>query len=124
VNQLVIKSILRKWEGITYDFAGHGLEALAKLNSKPFDLILMDLQMPEMDGYEATEAIRNGQGGNQHSNIPIIAVTADTTEKSKMRANSVGMDDYMTKPVDAELMLEKVLKAFYLEKIKIESIPT
>jgi two-component system, sensor histidine kinase LadS len=49
-------------------------------------------------------------------------VTADTTEKSKVRASAVGMDDYMTKPVDAELLLEKVLKAFYLEKIQIETI--
>lgn len=119
VNQLVIKSILRKWEGITFDFAGHGLEALDKLKVKPFDLILMDLQMPEMDGYEATEAIRNGLGGANHTHIPILAVTADTTEKSKVRANAVGMDDYMTKPVDAELLLEKVLKAFYLEKIEL-----
>jgi two-component system, sensor histidine kinase LadS len=78
--------------------------------------------MPEMDGYEATEAIRNGQAGPKHTNIPIIAVTADTTEKSKVRASAVGMDDYMTKPVDAELLLEKVLKAFYLEKIQIETI--
>lgn len=122
VNQLVIKSILRKWEGVTYDFAGHGLEALDKLNSKPFDLILMDLQMPEMDGYEATHAIRKGLGGESHTKIPIIAVTADTTDRSKSQAHAVGMDDYMTKPVDAELLLEKVLKAFYLEKIQLGSI--
>jgi len=75
-----------------------------------------------MDGYEATEAIRLGQGGDHHSNIPIIAVTADTTEKSKVRANAVGMDDYMTKPVDSEILLEKVLKAFYLEKIELGPI--
>lgn len=122
VNQLVMKSILRKWKGITFDFAGNGLEALGKLNAKSFDLILMDLQMPEMDGYEATEAIRFGQGGDQHTNIPIIAVTADTTEKSKVRANAIGMDDYMTKPVDAEILFEKVLKAFYLEKIELGAI--
>lgn len=122
VNQLVIKSILRKWEGITFDFAGHGIEALDRLNSKSFDLILMDLQMPEMDGYEATEAIRKGQGGKKHTKIPIIAVTADTAEKSKIHANAAGMDDYMTKPVDAELLLEKVLKAFYLEKIEIGTV--
>lgn len=122
VNQLVIKSILRKWEGISFDFAGHGLEALDKLNSKAFDLILMDLQMPEMDGYEATEAIRKGLGGESHTKIPILAVTADTTERSKAQALAVGMDDYMTKPVDAELLLEKVLKALYLEKIQLSAI--
>lgn len=122
VNQLVLRSILRKWKGVTYDFAGHGLEALDKMNTQTFDLILMDLQMPEMDGYEATSAIRMGQAGAQHSNIPIIAVTADTTEKSKIQANNVGMDDYMTKPIDAELLREKVLKAFYLEKIELGPI--
>ncbi|MDF2157710.1 hybrid sensor histidine kinase/response regulator [Algoriphagus sp. CAU 1675] len=120
VNQLVIKSILRKWKGISFDFANHGLEGLEKLNTRNTDLILMDLQMPEMDGYEATEAIRAGKAGNHHMSIPIIAVTADTMEKSKVRAIAVGMDDYMTKPVDSDVLLEKVLQAFYLEKVEIK----
>lgn len=122
VNQLVIKSILRKWKGITFDFANHGLEGLEKLQQSHFDLILMDLQMPEMDGYEATEAIRAGSAGEKYLTIPIIAVTADTTEKSKLRAKAVGMDDYMTKPVDAEILLEKVLQALYLEKVQLANL--
>ncbi|PZV83094.1 signal transduction histidine kinase [Algoriphagus aquaeductus] len=122
VNQLVIKSILRKWKGITFDFANHGLEGLEKLQQSHFDLILMDLQMPEMDGYEATEAIRAGSAGEKYLTIPIIAVTADTTEKSKLRAKAVGMDDYMTKPVDAEILLEKVLQALFLEKVQLEKL--
>ncbi|WP_144605016.1 hybrid sensor histidine kinase/response regulator [Algoriphagus algorifonticola] len=120
VNQLVIKSILKKWEGTSYDFANHGLEALDKLHAQPCDLILMDLQMPEMDGYEATQAIRAGQAGSHHQNIPIIAVTADTTERSKAKAISVGMDEYLTKPVDRDLLLEKVLGTLYLEKVKLK----
>jgi two-component system, sensor histidine kinase LadS len=122
VNQLVIKSILRKWKGITSAFANHGLEGLEKLREDKFDLILMDLQMPEMDGYEATEAIRSGMAGIQNQQIPIIAVTADTTEKSKLRAQAVGMDDYMTKPVDAEMLLEKVLQALFLEKVQLTNL--
>lgn len=122
VNQLVIKSILRKWKGITFDFANHGLEGLEKLQQDQFDLILMDLQMPEMDGYEATEAIRSGVAGEQYLHIPIIAVTADTTEKSKIKVQAVGMDDYMTKPVDAEILLEKVLQALYLEKVQLANL--
>lgn len=122
VNQLVIKSILRKWKGITFAFANHGLEGLEKLRSESFDLILMDLQMPEMDGYEATEAIRSGVVGIQNQQIPIIAVTADTTEKSKIKAKAVGMDDYMTKPVDADILLEKVLQALYLENVKLTNL--
>ncbi|MBC6367907.1 hybrid sensor histidine kinase/response regulator [Algoriphagus sp. AK58] len=122
VNQLVIKSILRKWKGITFDFANHGLEGLEKLQQSHFDLILMDLQMPEMDGYEATEAIRAGSAGEKYLTIPIIAVTADTTEKSKVKAKAVGMDDYMTKPVDAEILLEKVLQALFLENVQLEKL--
>lgn len=122
VNQLVIKSILRKWKGVTFDFANHGLEGLEKLRSESFDLILMDLQMPEMDGYEATQAIRAGLAGAKPQNIPIIAVTADTTEKSKIKAQAVGMDDYMTKPVDSEILLEKVLQALFLEKVQLANL--
>ena len=122
VNQLVIKSILRKWKGVSYDFANHGIEGLEKLRESHFDLILMDLQMPEMDGYEATQAIRSGLAGPACQNIPIIAVTADTTEKSKVHAKSVGMDDYMTKPVDADLLQEKVLQALFLEKVQLNHL--
>lgn len=120
VNQLVIKSILRKWKGVTFDFANHGLEALTAMKTKRYDAILMDLQMPEMDGYEATELIRSGQSGMNSANIPIIAVTADTTEKTKARVFAIGMDDYITKPIDQELLYSSVSKALYLEKIKLD----
>ncbi|MEP1259613.1 7TM diverse intracellular signaling domain-containing protein [Algoriphagus sp.] len=119
VNQLVIKSILRKWQGVSFDFANNGLEALEAVKIKPYDLILMDLQMPEMDGYEATALIRAGNSGINSANIPIIAVTADTTEKTKSRVFAIGMDDYITKPIDAELLYASVEKALYLEKIKL-----
>lgn len=120
VNQLVIKSILRKWKGVTFDFANHGLEALEAMKTKVYDAVLMDLQMPEMDGYEATELIRLGQSGMNSKDIPIIAVTADTTEKTKNRVFAIGMDDYITKPIDQELLFSSVEKALYLEKIKLD----
>ena len=82
----------------------------------------MDLQMPEMDGYEATEAIRAGKGRAIHQEIPIIAVTADTTDQSKIKARTVGMDDFLTKPVDPELLLEKVLNALYLQQVQMIEI--
>ncbi len=122
VNQLVIKSILKKWKGITFDFANHGLEALQAMEIKKYDLILMDLQMPEMDGYEATQLIRSGKSGMNNPNIPIIAVTADTTEKTKIRVMEIGMDAYIPKPIDQELILTSVLHALYLEKVKINLI--
>ena len=119
VNQLVMKSILKKWKNTSFDTAFNGLEALEKLKAAKFDLILMDLQMPEMDGYEATEAIRNGACGIAYQSIPIIAVTADATEKAKSRVFEVGMDDYTTKPVDAELLYTKVKNALELQALEI-----
>jgi CheY-like chemotaxis protein/two-component sensor histidine kinase len=120
VNQLVIKSILIKWKDVSFDFANNGLEALQAMKSKAYDVILMDLQMPEMDGYEATEQIRSGNAGLNSTSIPIIAVTADTTEKTKARVFAIGMDDYITKPIDQELLYSSVEKALYLEKITLD----
>lgn len=120
VNQLVIKSILRKWKGVSFDFANHGIEALEAMKTKAYDVVLMDLQMPEMDGYEATEQIRAGNSGMNSNNIPIIAVTADTTEKTKARVFAIGMDDYITKPIDQDLLYSSVEKVLYLENIKLD----
>ncbi|SFU12331.1 Signal transduction histidine kinase [Algoriphagus locisalis] len=120
VNQLVIKSILRKWKGVTFDFANHGIEALEAMKTSAYDVVLMDLQMPEMDGYEATQEIRSGNSGMNSKDIPIIAVTADTTEKTKNRVFAIGMDAYITKPIDQELLFSSVEKALYLDKIKLD----
>ncbi|UZD23749.1 ATP-binding protein [Algoriphagus halophytocola] len=120
VNQLVIKSILRKWKGVSFDFANDGLEALEAIKTNTYDAVLMDLQMPEMDGYEATEQIRGGNSGINSHDIPIIAVTADTTEKTKNRVFAIGMDDYITKPIDPDLLYASVEKALYLDKIKLD----
>ncbi len=120
VNQLVIKSILRKWKGVSFEFANHGLEALQAMDQTQFDIILMDLQMPEMDGYEATELIRSGKSGVNSADIPIIAVTADTTEKTKARVISIGMDDYISKPIDQELLYYSVVKALYLKTLTLD----
>lgn len=122
VNQMVMKSILKKWKNTTFDLAFNGVEALEKLKEAKFDLILMDLQMPEMDGYEATEAIRAGSAGSQYTQIPIIAVTADATDKARNKASAVGMDDYITKPVDREELYKKVQKCFFLQKVDLDTL--
>lgn len=122
VNQLVMKSILKKWKNTSFDVAFNGLEALEKLKAGKFDLILMDLQMPEMDGYEATEAIRKGACGSAYQSIPIIAVTADATEKAKSRVFEVGMDDYTTKPIEAEILYAKVKNALMLQAVELNGI--
>ena len=110
VNQLVMKAILKKWENTTLAIAGNGLEGLESLQNEPADLILMDLQMPEMDGYEATIAIRNGEAGIHLTDIPIIAVTADVAESTQARVMEIGMNALLTKPVDKDLLYQTVTK--------------
>jgi signal transduction histidine kinase/CheY-like chemotaxis protein len=111
VNQMVIRAMLRKWAHTDLLVANHGEEALAKLATSSVDLILMDLQMPVMDGYEATEAIRRGDAGTDHAQVPIIALTADVMEESRERALALGMNGYQTKPVDVELLYRNITSA-------------
>ncbi len=108
INQTVIKMILKKWENTTVSVANDGAEALGKLKDNVVDLVLLDLQMPVMDGYEALAAIRNGEAGMQHINIPVIVLTADVMESTKERVFELGANDFMTKPVDKELLYKKV----------------
>lgn len=108
MNQMVIKMITKKWLNTSVDFANNGKEGLDKLKEKQYDIILMDLQMPIMDGYEATIAIRKGEAGEENRNIPIIAVTADVMETTKVRVTEIGMNKYLSKPVDKEVLYEYI----------------
>ncbi|MFN7775670.1 response regulator, partial [Flavobacterium sp.] len=105
----VLKMIFKKWPNLTVDYAKHGEEALTYLSRQVYNLILMDLQMPIMDGYETTTAIRNGQSGINTAAIPIIAVTADVMEATKVRIRELGMNHYMTKPVEKDQLLDAIL---------------
>ena len=75
-------------------------------STKSYDIILMDLQMPEMNGFEATEYIRN----TMNSKIPIIALTADVTTVDLAKCKAVGMNDYIAKPVDERLLYSKIYR--------------
>jgi signal transduction histidine kinase/CheY-like chemotaxis protein len=110
MNQMVIKMILKKWQNTEFDIANNGEESLAWLEKHKYDAILMDLQMPVMDGYEATIAIRSGVCGVNTKDIPIIAVTADVMESTKKRVLEIGMNDYLSKPIEKELLFKTVLK--------------
>jgi len=92
--------------------AGNGGEALEALDKQAFDLVLMDVQMPEMDGLQATAVIRRGEM-KSGKHIPIIAMTAHAMAGDKERCLEAGMDDYITKPIRPE-QLGVVLKRYSL----------
>ncbi len=104
LNQLLMKTLLDDF-GFERDIASNGKSAIEKLETKSYDIILMDLQMPEMNGFEATEYIRN----TMNSQIPIIALTADVTTVDLAKCKSVGMNDYISKPVNEKLLYSKIL---------------
>ena len=105
LNQLLMKTLLDDF-GFEYDIASNGKIAIEKLQKNTYDIILMDLQMPEMNGFEATEFIRN----KMNSKIPIIALTADVTTVDLTKCKAVGMDDYISKPVDEKVLYNKIVE--------------
>ncbi|MEP7236782.1 MAG: chemotaxis protein CheB [Ferruginibacter sp.] len=104
LNQLLMKTLLDDF-GFERDIAANGKIALEKLQEKNYDIILMDLQMPEMNGFEATEYIRN----KMKLKIPIIALTADVTTVDLEKCKAVGMNDYIAKPVDERILYSKIV---------------
>jgi signal transduction histidine kinase len=102
------KMITKRWDNTTAVYVANGQESIIALLSEQFDIVLMDLQMPVMDGYEATIAIRNGEAGENNTAIPIIAVTADVMETTKTRVKEIGMNDYLSKPIKAETLYEAI----------------
>ncbi len=106
VNQRVAVKVLEKY-GHTVTVAANGREAVALALRQAFDLILMDIQMPEMDGYEATGAIREAEGASG-AHTPIVALTAHANKSDQDRCLAAGMDDYISKPIHVEDLLQKV----------------
>lgn len=107
VNQHLALKILEKG-GFYADSVSNGKEALEALNSTFYDIVLMDVQMPEMDGFEATAQIRKMQGSNDH--IPIIAMTAHAMKGDEKRCLEAGMDDYISKPINPQKLFEVINK--------------
>jgi two-component system, sensor histidine kinase and response regulator len=106
VNQLVIRGMLDK-RGYEYDIVGDGREALDRLESGDYVALLMDVQMPEVDGFEATARIREREGADDH--LPIVAMTASAMEGDRERCLAAGMDDYLSKPLRPD-QLDAVLE--------------
>jgi PAS domain S-box-containing protein len=107
VNQVVATNFLKKW-GIAVDIANHGKEALELITNKSYEIVLMDLQMPEMDGYEAARRIRAMDHDNYFKEIPIIALTASAMIDIRGKALETGMTDFISKPFQPEELQAKI----------------
>ncbi|MBC7919774.1 MAG: PAS domain S-box protein [Ferruginibacter sp.] len=107
-NQLIATKFLNKW-GISPDYAINGRLAVEKVQLADYDLVLMDLQMPEMDGYQATTAIRN-LAGSKYQQLPIIALTASAMAEVRHKVEAIGMNDYLTKPFNPQDLYAKIVK--------------
>ena len=106
MNTLLMKKLLAKWD-ITPDFANNGAEAVAAFNGKAYNLILMDIHMPVMDGYEATAEIRK-HTDQQKANVPIIALTASVALDAREKISNAGINDFVSKPFNPDELRGKL----------------
>ncbi len=104
LNQLLMRTLLDDF-GFECDIASNGKIAIGKLQKNTYDIILMDLQMPEMNGFEATDYIRK----KMNLKIPIMALTADVTTVDLAKCNAVGMNDYVAKPINEKILYNKII---------------
>ncbi|MFA7555080.1 MAG: response regulator [Spongiibacteraceae bacterium] len=109
VNQLVIQSLLNKL-GITPDIAANGVEAVNLYGQNDYDLIIMDCEMPEMDGYEASNRIRTKEKAAGRKRVPIIALSAHARSDFQEQALEAGMDDHLTKPITLSDLITLIKK--------------
>jgi PAS domain S-box-containing protein len=122
-NQMVAVGILKKL-GLRADAVANGAEAVKALETLPYDLVLMDVQMPEMDGLEATRQIRNHGSAVRNHRIPIIAMTAHAIQGDRERCLESGMNDYVTKPVDPHALAEALEKWLPRETLVTKDQPS
>ena len=111
VNQQVARELLTS-EGARVELADNGQSCVSMLERNPraFDAVLMDLQMPVMDGYSATERIRQWEAAQQRPRTAILALTADAFEEDRLRCMAVGMDDFLVKPITLPILSRALAK--------------
>jgi PAS domain S-box-containing protein len=107
VNQKLALKLFEKF-GYKADPANNGYEAIEALKKSPYDIVFMDVQMPEMDGFEATGIIRDPGSGVLDPDIPIIAMTAHAMKGDEQKCIALGMNDYLSKPIEPQILLEKL----------------
>ena len=110
VNQKVALRVL-KHLGYQADVVNNGREAIAAIESKSYDLILMDIQMPEMSGLEATEYIREREVASQLAPVAIVAITANASHDDQFTCSDAGMNDYISKPIQID-KLKDILQRY------------
>jgi PAS domain S-box-containing protein len=124
-NRFVISRFLTNWK-ISYTFAVNGKEVVAKIQEKPYHMILMDLHMPELDGYEATKIIRK-LPNTFYQTIPIVALTASVLSSVKHKLKEIGIDDFLMKPFDPKDLYQIIAKYTsnnqHIQHIFKESLP-
>ena len=120
INQKLIKRILEE-HGITVDLANNGLEAFEKRRNNPYDLLFMDIQMPVMDGIEATHEILDYEEDEEVPHVPIVALTANALKGDRERFLGEGMDEYITKPIETSELLY-ILNKFLASKAKTVTV--
>ncbi|MBF0230415.1 MAG: response regulator [Desulfamplus sp.] len=119
-NQKVALAILKK-AGFSVDIVNNGMEALKALQNKPYHLVFMDMQMPEMDGIEATKIIRNLDSGTLNPRIPIVAMTANATADDRQQCFDSGMNDFITKPIYPDELLSVIKKHVRVKRSEIRT---
>jgi PAS domain S-box-containing protein len=115
MNQFVMRRIIEKWHA-SLEIAQNGREAIDKLEKNDYNLVLMDLHMPELNGYEAASIIRDPNSHVRKHEVPIIALTADITSETRQLVKEAGMNDFITKPSEQGIIYEKIIKAVSNEK--------
>jgi CheY-like chemotaxis protein/nitrogen-specific signal transduction histidine kinase len=117
MNRSLMEHLLTEWN-LSFDMADNGWEALARLRQTAYDLVLMDIQMPELDGYNATRKIRTELG----LDVPVIAMTAHALAGEREKCLSSGMNEYISKPVNERELYELIIRfADHLPRVKRES---
>ena len=115
INQKVARALAEK-AGYRCEVAANGIEALAAIRERPYDVVLMDVQMPEMDGYTATRRVRGLAG--EIARTPVVGMTANAMKGDREKCLEAGMDDYISKPISAQEFLQKISQWVAVAKMR------